>query len=189
MSTFAYIGIFEGVASLSVALLLIYSPIDSLIFYAMLMCVVSLVVRLIYGSYSKRHFDETRGKLVFDQVQLKNMLGFAGWNFIGVTSGVLRSQGINLLFNVYNGPVINAARGISMQVFNAVNKFSGSFYMAVQPQITKSFAAGKYSEANKLACDSSRLAFYLLLLIGIPILSETDFLLQLWLHEGASMHA
>ena len=140
-------------------------------------------MRLIYTIYGKKHFNETRGKLVLDKEQLRNMLGFAGWNFIGVTSGVLRSQGINLLFNVYNGPVINAARGLSMQVFNAVNKFSGSFYTAVQPQITKSYAAGNNHDANKLACDSSRLAFSLLLLIGIPILSETDYLLKLWLHE------
>ena len=183
MSAFAYIGIFEGFATLAVALALYISPIDSLIMYSFLMCLVALIVRGIYASYSKRHFDETRGSLIFNKEYLKEMLGFAGWNFIGVTSGVLRSQGINLLFNVYNGPVVNAAQGISMQVFNAVNKFSGGFYTAVQPQITKSYAEGHYKEANKLVCDSSRLAFYLLLLIGLPILSETDYILQLWLHE------
>ena len=183
MSAFAYIGIFEGLATLGVALFLNYVPLDPLILYAILMCLVSLVVRIIYGAYCRYHFEETRGKLIFDMYHLKKMLGFAGWNFIGVTSGVLRSQGINLLFNIYNGPVINAARGISMQVFNAVNKFSGSFYTAVQPQITKSWAADRKLEANKLACDSSRLSFYLLLLVGIPILTETDFLLRLWLHE------
>ena len=183
MSAFAYIGIFEGVATLVVALILQFSPIDSLIVYSFLMCLVAIIVRIIYASYSKHHFDETRGSLIFEKEHLKNMLGFAGWNFIGVTSGVLRSQGINLLFNVYNGPVINAARGISMQIFNAVNKFSSSFYTAVQPQITKSYASGNYQEANKLACDSSRLAFYLLLLIGLPLLTETNYLLHLWLHE------
>ena len=183
MSAFAYIGIFEGFATLGAALLLNCLSLDSLILYALLMCIVSLVVRIIYGFYCRRHFEETRCKLVFDIFHLKKMLEFAGWNFIGVTSGVLRSQGINLLFNIYNGPVINAARGISMQVFNAVNKFSGSFYTAVQPQITKSWAAGRKQETNKLVCDSSRLSFYLLLLVGIPILTETDYLLRLWLHE------
>lgn len=183
MSAFAYIGIVEGVAALGVAIVLTCSSVDTLILYAFLMCIVSIIIRLIYGIYSKKHFEETRGKYVLDREQLKNMVGFAGWNFIGVTSGVLRSQGINLLFNVYNGPVVNAARGISMQIFNAVNKFSGNFYTSVQPQITKSYANGSHEEANRLACDSSRLAFYLLLLIGIPILSETDFLLRIWLHE------
>ena len=183
MSAFAYIGIFEGFSALLVALVLQFSPFDSLIIYSLLMCLVAFIIRLIYASYSKRHFDETRGALAFDKEHLKNMLGFAGWNFIGVSFGVLRSQGINLLFNVYNGPVVNAARGISMQIFNAVNKFSGGFYTAVQPQITKSYAAGFYQEANRLVCDSSRWAFYLLLLIGLPILSETDYLLRLWLLE------
>lgn len=183
MSAFAYIGIIEGLAALGVALVLNYSSVDTLILYAFLMCLVSMIIRLIYGFYCKKHFDETQGKYVLDKEGLRDMLGFAGWNFIGVTSGVLRSQGINLLFNVYNGPAVNAARGLSMQIFNAVNKFSGSFYTSVQPQITKSYANEKRAAANKLACDSSRLAFYLLLLIGIPILSETDFLLRLWLHE------
>lgn len=183
MAVFAYIGIFEGLAALGVALVLQFSSLDSLMLYALLMCLISLIVRLVYSLYCKRNFEETRGKLVFDKVCLKNMLGFASWNFIGVTSGVLRSQGINLLFNVYNGPIVNAACGISMQMFNAVNKFSGSFYTAIQPQITKSYASGNKQNACRLACDSSRLAYFLLLLICIPILAETDYLLQLWLHE------
>lgn len=181
MSAFAYIGILESIATLGIALLLQISPIDMLTFYAFLMCLVALVIRMVYGIYCSNHFEETRGKIVFDKIQLREMLSFAGWNFIGVTSGVLRSQGINILFNIYIGPVVNAARGIAMQVFNAVNKFSGSFYTAVQPQITKSYAAKNYATSNMLACNSCRLAFFLLMLICLPILAETSFLLDIWL--------
>ena len=183
MNAFAYIGIYEGLAALGIAFLLKCSPIDTLIFYAFLMCCVALSTRLIYGVYCKRHFEECTFNWIFEKYLLKDMLGFAGWNFIGVTSGVLRSQGINLLFNVYIGPLINAARGLAMQVLAAVNKFSGSFYTAVQPQITKYYAAKEYDAANGLVCRSSRLAFFLLMLLCLPLLWETDFLLGLWLEE------
>lgn len=183
MNAFAYIGIYEGLAALGIAFFLKCSPIDTLIFYAFLMCSVALSTRLIYGIYCKRHFEECTFSWIFEKSLLKDMLGFAGWNFIGVTSGVLRSQGINLLFNVYLGPIINAARGLAMQVLAAVNKFSGSFYTAIQPQITKYYAAKEYDAANGLVCRSSRLAFFLLMCLCLPLLWETDFLLGLWLEE------
>ena len=183
MGAFAYIGIFEGLANLGVAFLVMTSPYDSLITYALLMCVVAVVTRTIYSIYCKRNFDECSFKWNLDKELLKEMFGFAGWNFIGNVSGILRSQGLNLLFNVYNGPIVNAARGLAVQVETAVTKFSGSFYTAVQPQITKSYASNRREEASSLVCKSSRLAFFLLLILCLPILFETDFILNLWLSE------
>lgn len=183
MDVFAYIGIFEGASALAVALLLNISPINKLTFYSFLMCGVAFTTRTIYASYCKSHFQECAFRIVFDKKILKEMFGFAGWNLIGSISGILRSQGLNILFNVYNGPVVNAARGLAVQVETAVTKFSGSFYTAVQPQITKSFAAGDISSTSKLACRSSRLAFLLLTALSLPIIFETDFILNLWLKE------
>lgn len=181
MNAFAFIGIYEGIAMLAIAFLLKVSPFDSLIYYALLMFLLAFSTRLIYGIYCKKHFEECNFKWIFNAILFKDMMGFAGWNFIGVSSGVLRSQGINILLNVYLGPIVNAARGLAMQILNAVNKFSGSFYTAVQPQITKYYAAGEYVAANKLVCQSSRFSFFLLLVICLPIIWETDFLLSLWL--------
>lgn len=183
MSAFAYIGIYEGLANLGIALLLKNAPIDSLVYYAGLMCMAAVSVRLIYTIYCKNHFGECRFVWHFDRGLLKEMFGFAGWNFVGSISGLLRSQGINILFNVYNGPAVNAARGLALQVISAVTKFSSNFYMAVQPQVTKKFAAGKYSESSSLVLKSSRLAFCLLLLLAAPILFECRYLLNLWLKE------
>lgn len=183
MSAFAYIGIFEGLTNLGIALLLSSSPIDRLIYYSALMCAAAISVRIIYTVYCKRSFSECHFVWNFDQVLFHEMFGFAGWNFVGSISGLLRSQGINLLFNVYNGPAVNAARGLAVQVNNAVTKFSSNFYMAVQPQVTKSFAAGEINESSDLVLRSSRLAFCLLLILALPILSETEFVLHLWLND------
>lgn len=181
MNAFAYIGIYEGIAALVIAYLLTISPIDTLVFYSLLMLLVALSTRLVYGIYCKKHFEECNFKWNFDSGLFKEMLGFASWNFIGTSSGVLRSQGINILFNIYYGPFVNAARGLAMQVLNAVNKFSGSFYTAVQPQITKYYAQGEYISANKLVCQSSRFSFFLLSILCIPIIFEAEFLLGVWL--------
>lgn len=183
MSAFAYIGIIEGIANLLVAYIVLYIHTNSLILYAAAMCVVAIGIRIIYTVYCKKHFEESAFEFRFDISLLKDMFCFAGWNFFGSISGILRSQGINILFNIYNGPVVNAARGLAVQVNSAVTKFSTNFYTAVQPQITKLFASGNTEESCKLVAQSSRLSFYLLMLISLPVIFEIDFLLNIWLSE------
>lgn len=109
------------------------------------------------------------------------IFGFAGWNFVGTTSGLLRDQGINLLFNVCYGPTVNAARGLATQVQSAVGKFTQNFFMAVQPQIIKSYAAKRIDDSHSLVLQSSRLAFILMLALVTPIIFEADYILGLWL--------
>ncbi len=183
MSAFAYIGIYEGVARLAIAFAILWSPLDSLVYYSILMCVVSISTRLLYGRYCSKNFLETKGRLIFDKTLVKEMFGFAGWNFIGVTSGVLRDQGINLLINVFCGPVVNAARGIAMQVNSAIGSFSSNFSMAVNPQITKSFAVADRERYVNLVSRSSKFIFFLLMLLCIPIIAETKYIISIWLVE------
>lgn len=183
MKAFAYIGIIEGFANLLVAFIVLWANCNKLILYASLTCFISVCIRLIYTLYCKHNFDECSFVLKFYKQHFSDMFGFAGWNFIGSASGLLRSQGLNILFNIYNGPVVNAARGLSVQVEIAVTKFTSSFYTAVQPQITKTIATNEYSGANILACRSSRLAFFLLCLLCIPIIFNVDYILSIWLKE------
>ena len=183
MNAFAFIGIFEGCANLGIAFLLSLSPFDRLVTYAILMSLVSVIVRSMYSIYCTRHFRECKFQLYFDKSLFKEMFSFSGWNFIGATSGLLRSQGINLLFNIYFGPVLNAAYGLAAQVQNAVCQFSNNFYTAVKPQITKSYAVKETDESNALVIRSGRLAFILLMFLVIPIVSEADFLINIWLKE------
>lgn len=183
MAAFAYIGIFEGCANLLVAFFVMYSTWDSLILYGGLMCLVSFSTRIIYNIYCKKHFSECTFQWVLDKRLFKEMCGFAGWNFIGSVSGLLREQGINLLFNVYYGPIVNAARGLASQVQAAITKFSQSFFAAVQPQITKSYANNNINESHELVLLSSRFAFFLLMALIVPVVVETEFLLEIWLRD------
>ena len=188
MSAYAAIGIMEGLLRFGVALLISHSSSDRLVYYAILMAASVLAVRLAYGIYCRRNFPECRYRPVFDRPLMKEMFAFAGWNFIGVTAGVLRDHGGNILVNVFSGSVaVNAARGVALQLSNAVQSFVTNFMTAVNPQITKSYAAGERDYMFSLMRKSSRMAYYLLLVIALPVLYNMDALLALWLDEVPMM--
>lgn len=181
MSAFAYISILEAIGKLAIAFLIIISPMDKLIFYAILMCIVALVIRFAYGVYCKRHFEECTYHFIFDKDLLKRMFGFAGWNFIGAASAVLRDQGGNVVINLFCGPAVNAARGIAFQVNAAISGFVTNFMTALSPQITKSYASGEHHYMMTLIYQGARFSFYMLLLLSLPVLLNTHYLLELWL--------
>lgn len=181
MSAFAYISILEVVCKLVIVYLLKISPIDRLVFYAILMCAVSVIIRLVYGYYCNRHFAECKFSFRFDKYLLKRMFSFAGWNFIGASSAVLRDQGGNIIINLFGGPAVNAARGIAMQVNHAIVGFSNNFMTALNPQITKSYASGEQDYMMKLIFRGARFSFYMLLFLSLPVLVSTHYILSVWL--------
>ena len=181
MSAFAYISILEAVGKLAIAFLIMWSPIDKLIYYAILMCTVAVIVRLTYGHYCKKHFVECTYHFHWDKDILKHMFGFAGWNFIGASSVVLRDQGGNIILNIFFEPTVNAARGIANQVNTAITGFVQNFMTALNPQITKSYASGDKEYMMTLMFQGARLSFYMLLLLSLPVLIHTHYILVIWL--------
>ena len=181
MSAFAYISILEAVCKLAIAFLIMVSPMDKLIFYAILMCAVSIIVRFTYGHYCKKHFTECTYRFHWDKDILMKMFGFAGWNFIGASSAVLRDQGGNIVLNMFFGPSVNAARGIANQVNSAITGFVQNFMTALNPQITKSYASGDREYMMTLIFQGARLSFYMLLLLSLPVLVNTHYILVIWL--------
>lgn len=181
MSAFAYISIVEAVGQLAIAYFIMISPIDRLIFYAILMFSVAVIIRLVYAIYCKQHFEECTYHFFWDKELLRNMFGFAGWNMIGASSAVLREQGGNIVINLFCGPTVNAARGIASQVSNAAQRFVSNFMTALNPQITKSYASGDRAYMMALTFQGARLSFYMLLLLSLPIIASTEYILTLWL--------
>lgn len=181
MGAFAYVSILEALGKLAIAWAVVFSPIDKLKYYAVLMCGLAFVVRIVYGWYCKSHFRECKLSLNFDGKLLKQMFSFAGWNFIGAASSVLRDQGGNILLNLFFGPTVNAARGIAFQVQGTVLQFSGNFMTALNPQITKSYANNDSKYMMTLIVQGARLSFYMLLLITLPLMLNTEYILSAWL--------
>lgn len=183
MSAFAYFSIVEGVLKLAVACLLVWLPMDKLILYSLLLLGVQVLVRLCYTSYCSRHFPESRHLRGCDRALLAEMSSFAGWNLVGNLAAVLFTQGLNMLLNVFFGPAVNAARGVAVQVQGAVQQFVSNFQMALNPQITKTYARGDMQAMHALMFRSARFSYFLLLMLALPVLLETPFVLSVWLKQ------
>ena len=181
MKIFAYISIFEGIAKLAVVYALLCTDTERLILYAFLIMTVQSLVIAAYIIYCKKHLKESSAKWLWDKELSKKIGAYAGWTLNGNLAVVGFTQGINILLNLFFGPAVNAARGIAVQVQSAVNQFFNNFLMAVRPQITKSYAKGDLEYMHTLIINSSRYAFFLIILVALPILVNTEYILQLWL--------
>ncbi len=181
MSTFAYISVIEVILKLLIVYLLSIFNFDKLKFYAVLMFCIQLIIRFIYGRYCNKHFEETRYKRIWDVKLLKEMSSFAGWSLFGNLSSVLSTQGVNVLLNMFFGPIVNAARGIAVQIQQAINGFVLNFQTAINPQITKNYALGNIKYLHNLIFTSAKFSILLLLILSLPIFIETEQILQLWL--------
>ena len=183
MSAFAYISVLEVTLKLLIVYILVLTPLDKLSFYALLILLVQLFVRMSYSIYCNKHFSETKYKFYWDKHLNLEMASFASWSLFGNLSAVAYTTGLNLLLNLFFGPVVNAARAISVQVQNAVNQFIHNFQMALNPQITKSYASGNYDYMYSLVYRSARFSFFLLMILTIPIQIEADTILKIWLEN------
>lgn len=181
MSAFAYLSILDAIEKLLIAFFVSWTLADKLISYALLMCIASLVGIVIYRFYCKRKFEECSFQFLWDKAILKRMFAFAGWNFIGASSAILRDQGGNIIINMFCGPAVNAARGIALQVNGAVSGFATNFMTALNPQITKAYASGEQEYLMKLIFQGARFSFYMLLFLSVPIWASTHYILVLWL--------
>lgn len=181
MSVFAYISIIDAILKLLIVYALYISPFDRLIVYSVLLLLVACTIRIVCSVYCHRHFQECKYRRVRDKELLKNMTSFAGWNFFGYGAKVVNDQGINLLMNVFFGVTVNAARGVAIQVKGAVTHFVTNFTMALNPQITKSYAVGDLSYMHILIFRGAKFSYFLMLFFVIPLCLETELVLKLWL--------
>lgn len=183
MDIFAYVSIAEAILKLGIVYLLKIGDFDKLILYAILVFFVTIVIASIYRIYCVNRFKETRYQFVIDREVLKSVAGFSGWSLIGSATYALNSHGTNIITNMFFGPAIVASRAISVQVDMAASQFVQNFRKAVNPQIIKKYAAGEYEGSKKMLLDSTKYSFYLMLLLGLPIILLSEEILQLWLGQ------
>lgn len=181
MNVYAQISILEVILKLFIVYLLTLSSIDRLILYSLLLFSVALLIRIIYWIYCRKSFQECEYHLIYDKNLLKRMSSFAGWNFFGQSTAVISGQGVNLLMNVFFGVFVNAARGVSGHVQSAVMQFVNSFTVALNPQITKSYASGNIGYMQRLIYSGAKVSYFLTIFITIPLFLETETVLRLWL--------
>lgn len=181
MDIYAYVSLLDVFLKLLIVYMLGWLAGDKLKLYAIMVFVVSLLIASIYIIYSKKKYTECTYSVCKEKALYKELINYAGWNLWGNMAAVGFTQGINLLLNIFFGPVVNAARGIAYQVNSAINGFVSNMMMAMNPQIIKSYASGDREYMNKLIFSGSKYSFFLLYLLSLPVLLEVDTVLVWWL--------
>ena len=183
MNVFAYVSIVDVSAKLGIVYLLQLGDYDKLVFYAILLCIVTIGVALFYRFYCISNFKETHYKFILDKEILKSVGGFSGWSLFASTAIALNTQGVIIITNMFFGPAVVTARAISVQVNMAAGQFVGNFRTAANPQIVKKYAMKDYNGSKQLLLDSTKFSFYLMFLLGLPIILLAEPLLRLWLGQ------
>ena len=184
MNIFAIVSILDAVLKLLIVFMLPYINHDKLITYSFLLITITLLNFLIYIIVCKRKFSSCVISLNWNKENLKSLFVFGSWTIVDSLSQALKSQGLNILLNMFFGSVVNAARGIAYQVLSAVNQFVTNFQTSFRPQLTKSYAEGDLSYMYKLYYSSTKISFFLLWCLSLPIIVETPMILSLWLGEN-----
>lgn len=157
---------------------------DKLVYYTLTIVFVTFLSRLAKISYSFLKYDEVTIKnYKIDRLEFKKMSSFFGWNTFGAASGVIRNQGIAMVINIFFGTILNASYGISLQVNSQIKNFSENLLKSVRPQIFKLEGANRHDDMIKSCLIVSKLGYFLVLLVGLPIIFEIDLILATWLFE------
>lgn len=183
MKAFAMVTIADVFLKLVIAYLLVISPIDTLIFYGLLVLCASIARQSIYVIYSSRNFEECRYMPALNKEVFVPIMKFAGFKMLSVTATMMATTGVNIVLNMFHGTVVNAAKGVASQLENYAGAFTKNFMMALNPQITKTYASNDMKHLVNLIYKGSTFSFLLLFVIAFPIICEIDFILSVWLKE------
>ncbi|HHG8774828.1 TPA: oligosaccharide flippase family protein [Raoultella planticola] len=183
MSFYAYMSIFDVFSKLIISFMIPLVNEDKVIVYSMLLLLSSLLVFFIYVIYCLKRFRYSffGGRLSF--VVIKDISSFSFWNVFGNFAFVCRTQGINIIINIFFTTTVNAAYALSNAVLNALTSLTQAFVMSVRPQIFKAYADSNIERYTQLITMGSKYTFALLFLISAPLLICTDKVLSLWLVE------
>lgn len=183
MKVYAYVSIIEVVLKLIFVFVLVGVLFDKLILYSILVFITTCFTTFLYSFICRKSYPECKFQFYWNRPLFNTLISYSGWNLFGATATVLNNQGVNIMLNLFFGPVVNGARAIAYQIGSTINQFVFNFQTAVNPQITKYYASGDMTKMKELVFQSCKLSYFLLFLISMPVLIETNFILGIWLKE------
>lgn len=192
MDFYAFVSITDAILKLLFVLVIPFVKFDKLVVYGLALLLIVVIEFVLYYIYCKIKFEEIyipKNKHVFDSGLFRSMLGFSGWNLFGSFSNIMRDQGINLILNFFFGPIVNAARGVAMQVNSGVSSLVYSILTPVRPQVIQSYARGEMDRVMHLTYTISKFSLYFLLIISLPLCLEIGSILKLWIGQNVPNHA
>ena len=181
MGFYAWTSIVEVILKLIIVFALVYFLVDKLILYSVLTFAVSVIMFLIYQKFCRKKFTTCRYTYIHDKKVIKELLGFSGWSMFGSVTVIGSNQGIAMILNIFLGVTINAAMGIANQVNTALYGFVSNFRIAFNPQLVKTYASGNIDAHKSLLFQTSKFSYFLLLILAVPVLFNTEEILGIWL--------
>ncbi len=182
MAFYAWTSIVEVILKLIIVFALVYFSFDKLILYSALTFALSIIMYLIYQKFCRKTFATCRYEYMHDKKLIKELLGFSGWSMFGSIAVIGSNQGIAMILNIFLGVTINAAMGIANQVNTALYAFVSNFRIAFNPQLVKTYASGNIEAHKKLLFQTSKFSYFLLLILAVPVLLNTEYILSIWLN-------
>ena len=189
MDYFALVSVIDAFLKLGIVFSLHYVVGDRLIVYGFLISLISFINFFLYFIYCKYKFPEIRLERGVDKKFMKSMLSFIGWSTLDPLAYTLRDQGLNLVLNLFFGPIVNAAQGIAYQISAVVDNFGGGFSLSFRPQIIQSYSEGQFDRTKSLMLSMSKISYMLHVMIIIPIIIEIHYILHLWLGDNYPSYA
>jgi O-antigen/teichoic acid export membrane protein len=181
MGIYAFMSFIEVILKLVLIYTLCISSFDKLLTYSFLTMSVAIILTTSYSIYCIVKIKGCNYLFFWEKSLFKKLISYISWNLFGSVTSILNYQGQTLILNLFFGPLVNAAKAIADKINSVVGSFSNNFFMAVRPQIIKSYASGDYTNMFKLVNRSSKFSFYLLYLITLPLIILMQKILTLWL--------
>lgn len=183
LKMYSILSVLEGILKVAIVYLLYVSNFDKLVTYAALLCFTSTVINSVYIIYCIRQYPKLKFGFYTDWKEYASVFSFLNWNLIGAIASVVKSQGVNIIINIFFGGVVNAARAIAYQVSTVITSFSQNFMKAIDPQITKTYALGNDKNWMRIIYIASKLSYFLLFIISVPLILNMEYVFSLWLGE------
>lgn len=161
MGVWAFVSILEVVLRCICVIGLFYISWDKLIVYSVSLFSIQLLMRAICIGWCKRKYTEVHFRFIWDIILIKSMLSVTGWiglNNLAVTGFI---QGVNIMLNVFFGPMLNAAYTIAMQAYSGIRQFCSSFQLASNPQIVKLYSKEDFKSLHELLISVCKFSFFL----------------------------
>lgn len=162
MRYYAIVGIIESLLKLAVAFAVVYTTSDKLIVYGMLMAVMPLITLTIMRVYCHRRYEECiwAPRRYFDHGLMREMTGFAGWNFVSTTLAMVGYYGQGIVLNYFFGPLLNAAYGIVTQLNGQLLVLSNNMLKALNPVIVKNEGTKNRHKMLDISLFGNKLSFF-----------------------------
>lgn len=176
------IEIIKAILTLACVSSLVYFTEDLLVIYCVYVALISLITLLSFASYCfYNHHNFVRWNFSRNIKKYKSMISYTGWISLGAGSALSKDSGSQILMNSFFDPSVNSSLSIAGRINAFVSMFSNTITQAFIPRLTKLIGSGDKKSSLYFASISSKFTFFIVLITSVPLIINTEILINLWL--------